>query len=173
MADYVSISGGATKSPVRPFSPEHKAGLTPHEYQTALQALQKLKTTGGVSQGVASVLGGALKDAPLTIRTGLIGSQSHESFAGGVKSDVKASIRAIGSDTVVAGSAFTKTELTGKVAGVSALSSDTIKAAGVTAASVKTDPTEAGKSAAHTITMSDKTSITLSGISTHDVIKPH
>jgi len=144
--------------------------LTAHEHQAALQALEKLKTTGSVSHGVASVLGGSLRSA-VTISTNLLGSKS-DSFAGGVKSDVKAAISAIGSDTVVAGSAFTKSELAGKGGGVSALSSDTIKAAGVTAASVKHDPAEAAKSA-HTITMPDKTSITLSGISTHDVIKPH
>jgi hypothetical protein len=83
---------------------------------------------------------------------------------------VKPAIHTIGSDTVVAGSAFSKTELTNTGAS-RALSSDTINVAGTTAASVKTALDL--KSTGHTITMPDKTSITLSGVTPHNLIKPH
>jgi len=159
MADLVTVSGGSKVGATT---------LTAHEHQAALQALNKLKTTGGVSTGVASALGGTLRSAT-TITTNLVGIKQAATFAGGVTSTVKPSISAVGSDTVVAGSAFTKTELAG-TGGKIGLSTETIKAAGVTAASVKSEPTVA-TTASHTITMSDKTSITLSGISTHDVIK--
>jgi len=168
MTDLVTIWGGG-----HGHGHGHHRGLTPFEHHAALEALEKLKAAGGVSRGVASVLGGGLRSATLKGGSNLLAAKT-DSFVGGLKSDVKASISAIGSDTVVAGSAFTKAELLGKGGAnvVSGLSADTIKAAGITAASVKNDTAET-KSAAHTITMSDKTSITLSGISTHDVIKPH
>jgi hypothetical protein len=89
-----------------------------------------------------------------------------EKFAGGVSSSVKPSVGSvIGSDTVVAGSALTKSELSTK----SGVGTETIKVEGVTAALVKNEA--ATKSAAHTIVMPDKTNITLSGISTHDLFK--
>jgi hypothetical protein len=168
MADLVTIFGGG-----HGHGHGHHSGLTAFEHQAALQALEKLKAASGVGRGVASVLGGGLRSATSKGGTNLLTAKT-ETFAGGVHSDVKASIRAIGSDTVVAGSAFTKAELLGRggTSAVGGLSADTIKAAGLTAATVKNDAAEP-KSAGHTITMSDKTSITLSGISTHDVIKPH
>ena len=156
MADLTTVHGGSTV---------HHASLSAHEHQVALQALEKLKATGGVSRGSAASLSGDLRSAVGKASSSVIIPKS-ETFAGGVSSSVKPSVAGIiGSDTVVAGSALTKTELQAK-AGVG---TETIKVAGVTAALVKNEAET--KSAAHTIVMPDKTNITLSGISTHDVFK--
>jgi len=171
MVDMATMSGGA------------KLGihsLTPAERHAAINALSKL-THSSASKGVASVFGGALKSATLsggsvhsasiktTGGTTLVAGRGADTFAGGVQSGVKPAINTIGSDTVVAGSAFGKTELT--TGGSRALSSDTINVAGTTAAGVKTAVDT--KSTGHTITMADKTSITLNGVTPHNVIKPH
>jgi hypothetical protein len=146
----------------------HHASLSPLEHQVALQALEKLKATGGVSRGSASVLSGDLRSAISKMGTQVISGKS-ETFAGGVTSSVKPAVSTIiGKDTVVAGSALTKTELAGKAGAT--VGTDTIKVEGVTAALVKNEAAQP-KSAAHTITLPDKTNITLSGISTHDVFK--
>ncbi len=157
MADLTTMSGGGSV---------HHASLTAQEHQVALQALEKLKATGGVSRGSAAALSSDLRSA--VVKTGAeVISPKSETFAGGVSSGVKPAVNTIiGSDTVVAGSALTKTELTSK-AGVGV---ETIKVEGVTAALVKNEAATKS-SAANTITMPDKTSITLSGISTHDVFK--
>lgn len=154
--------------------------LSPAERHAAITALSKL-THSTETKGVSSVFGGALKSATLrggsvhsesvktTGGTSLILGKGSDTFAGGVKSGLKPAIHTLGSDTVVAGSAFTKTELAPK--GGAGLSSDTIKIAGITAAGVKT--TIDDKSTGHTITMADKTSITLKGITPTNVHKPH
>ena len=156
------------------------ASLSPHEREAAINAISNLPTSG-VSRGVASVFGGGLKSATLSggtvteqsiksrAGTPLVAGKGADTFAGGVRSAATPSIHAIGSDTVVAGSAFTKTELS-TAGGSRALSGDTISAAGKTAAGVK-GALEV-KTAGHTITMADKTSITLNGI-THITTKPH
>lgn len=160
MADLVTVWGGSSV---------HHASLTPHEHQVALQALEKLKATGGVSRGAAAALSSDLRSAVVKVGSELIGGKSTASFAGGVTSSVKPSVSAIiGSDTVVAGSALTKAELTSKTG--TTLGTDSIKVEGVTAALVKNEAATT-KSASHTIIMPDKTNITLSGISTHDVFK--
>jgi hypothetical protein len=150
------MSGGASG---------HHASLSAHEHQVALQALEKLKATGGVSRGSAAGLHGDLRSAAAKAGTQIIHPKS-ETFAGGASSSVKPAVSSIiGRDTLVAGSGVTKAELQTK----SGAGTETIKVEGVTAALVKNEP--ASKSAAHTITMPDKTSITLSGISTHDLFK--
>ena len=160
MAELATMSGGSSF---------HHASLTAHEHQVALHALEKLKSTGGVSRGSAAVLSGDLRSAVTKAGTTLITPKHTESFAGGAASSVKPSVSSIiGSDTVVAGSALTKAELTTKKG--AAAGTETIKVEGVTAALVKHEGATT-KSAAHTITMPDKTNITLSGISTHDVFK--
>jgi hypothetical protein len=152
--------------------------LSPAERHAAISALSKL-TNSHASKGVSSVFGGGLKSATLsggsvhsasvktTAGSHLVTGRGADTFAGGVTSAAKPTIHTVGSDTVVAGSAFGKTELTAKGTG-KALSGDTINVKGTTAASVKTALDV--KSTGHTITMADKTSITLKGITPH---KPH
>lgn len=175
MADLVTVAGGAHAS---------LKSLSPAEHQAAVSALSKLASA---SPGVSSVLGGSLRSATLSggsvvhsegIKVGssslAVGSGA-DTFAGGVSS-AAAPVHTIGSDTVVAGSAFSSkidaTKSTASGAHVS-LSGDTINVAGTTAASVKSETVQDAKSAGHTITLSDKTTITLTGVSAHDVIKPH
>ena len=169
MAIMATVKGGIAHS------------LSPAERHAAITALSKL-THSTATKGVASVFGGALKSATLSggsihsqgIKTtggaNLVVGRGADTFAGGVHSGVKPAIHTIGNDTVVAGSAFGKTELSATGAGRH-MSSDTIKVAGITATGVKTAPEV--KSAGHTITMADKTSITLNGVAAHHITKPH
>jgi hypothetical protein len=170
----VSVDGGAKHG---------IASLSPAERHAAINALSKLTNASGASRGVSSVFGGALKSATLSggsvhtagvktlAGTTLVTGRGADTFAGGVRSAATPAIHAIGSDTVVAGSAFGKTELT-NAGGSRALSGDTISIAGTTAAGVKTALDV--KSTGHTITMADKTSITLTGVTAHtNVTKPH
>jgi hypothetical protein len=152
--------------------------LSAVERSAAITALSKL-TSSSSTKGLASVFGGSLKSATLKGGTvhgdaikargaSLVTGKGSDTFAGGVKSAVKPAIHTIGSDTIVAGSAFHKAELSSKPG--RALSSDTINVAGKTAAGVKASVED--KSVGHTITMADKTSITLIGVTPHN-IKPH
>jgi hypothetical protein len=170
--EMATICGGTQHYQVRAGMPT-AATLTPTERLAALSALNKLGQAYGATSGISSVLGGGLSSATLsggTVSLDKIQSIGSDTFAGGVGSGLSASINAIGSDTVVAGSAFAKGELSSTASSKSGtlnLSGDTINIAGVTAASVKTE-TPVVK-AGIKITMPDKTSITLTGISTHDL----
>lgn len=176
MADLVTVAGGAHAS---------LKSLSPAEHQAAVSALSKLASA---SPGVSSVLGGSLRSATLSggsvvhsegIKVGsssLATGSGADTFAGGVRSAAAVAHTTIGSDTVVAGSAFSsKIDATKSAASGAhvSLSGDTINVAGTTAASVKSETVQDAKSAGHTITLSDKTTITLTGVSAHDVIKPH
>ena len=82
----------------------------------------------------------------------------------------------IGSDTILGGSTRSLEHGTAHpgthALGHAGLSSDTINIAGTTAASVKAmNPNDKVK--AHTVTLGDKTKITISGLSTHDISKLH
>jgi hypothetical protein len=153
------------------------ASLTPSEHQAALNALSKLSSGAGATHGIASVLGRSLPSATLSGGTVHDVARTSESFIGGVRTGV-ATISSVGSDTVVAGSGITgKPESAGSAAAGTAhplsLSGDTINVSGSTAAGVKHEALPAGKAVGQTITLSDKTTITLTGVSPHDVTKPH
>jgi hypothetical protein len=95
---------------------------------------------------------------------------------GGARSVPTHSLANIGNDTVVSGSA---TKLGGRTVdsfgGHSAqnfvLSSDTINIKGATAEGVKATRPEDAKTSTHTVTLADKTTVTISGLSQHDVGK--
>lgn len=154
---------GATTSGIK--------SLTPQEHQSALNALSKLSTSSGATHGIASSLGATLKSATLSGGSVHDGTKSTSTFAGGAQA-ASGPITSVGSDTVVAGSGFSaKTETFGSGHTLS-VGSDTINVAGTTAAVVKHEPL-AAKASGQTITLSDKTTITLTGVSAHDVAKPH
>jgi hypothetical protein len=132
--------------------------LSAVERNAAIMALSKL-TSSSSSKGLASVFGGSLKSA--TLKGGTVHGKA-------INAGVASLATGKGSDTIVAGSAFHKAELSAKPG--RALSSDTINVAGKTAAVVKASIED--KSVGHTITMADKTSITLIGVTPH-TIKPH
>lgn len=165
MADLTTVSGGAKHG---------VSSLSPAEHKAAITALSKL-TSGGASHGVSSALSTSLRSA--TLKGGSVhsdGVRQSTSFAGGVHTGATPAFKAIGSDTVKAGSAFSSKgpQAAGSTHGLGGAGADTIKVAGVTAASVKNENAHDAK-AGHTITLSDKTTITLTGVSTHDVVKPH
>src|SRR5579862_5413135 len=106
--------------------------LSAAEHHAAVSALSKLQST----QGVASVFGGSLRSA--TLSGGTL-QQDGIKFAGGVHSGATP---AFGADHAVSGSAFSSTAEAAKAAagiGHVGLSTDTIKLAGTTAASVKSE----------------------------------
>jgi hypothetical protein len=115
-----------------------------------------------------------LRSATLSGGTVHEAGKGADTFVGGAHG-AQHPITSVGSDTVVAGSGFS-----GKIAASSpaafgaghAVGADTINVAGTTAASVKHDPA-AGKAVGQTITLSDKTTVTLTGVHSHDVTKPH
>jgi hypothetical protein len=150
--------------------------LTPHEHQAALNALARLSNVGGMGHGVASGLGVNLRSATLSGGSVHDASKGADTFVGGAHG-AQRPITSIGSDTVAAGSGFS-----GKIASSpaafgsghpAAIGADTINIAGTTAASVKHEPVVAGKAVGQTITLSDKTTITFTGVSSHDLTKPH
>jgi hypothetical protein len=160
------------------------AVLSHAEREAARSALAKLKTLGsglsshlGGSTESATVYGGsAVKTTGLSAST-LIHGQGSDTFMGGARSGPSHALANIGNDTVVSGSATT---LAGRTStehfgGHSAqhfnLNSDTINVKGVTADGIKGEHSKEAKTSAHTVTLADKTTVTISGLSQHDVGK--
>ncbi len=164
MADLVTVPGG-TKAGI--------STLSPAEHQAALHALSKLSSATSATQGVASVFGGSSLSSATLSGGSVHGKVGADTFAGGVHSGVSPAFGGIGSDTVLAGSAFSGKFETSSASGAAhpLTLSDTINVAGTTAASVKSVTGPESKTGA--LTLSDKTTITLTGISAHDVTKPH
>jgi hypothetical protein len=170
-----TVAGGAT----------HGLAVLSHaEREAAKNALAKLKSFGGGlgshlvgSTESATVYGGSsVKTTGLGAST-LIRGHGSDTFMGGSRSAPTHALANIGNDTVVSGSA---TKLggrtgTGSFGGHSAqsftLSSDTINIKGATAEGVKATRPEQVKAGTHTVTLADKTTVTISGLSQHDVGK--
>jgi hypothetical protein len=148
-----------------------------HEERLAAQnALARLKTvTGSLAPGLgassqsATLIGGALRERGL-VSTGLPHGAGSDTFIGGARG----SAMSLGNDTVLSGSSAVfdrgTNPLTAHGAGHFSLSSDTINVAGATALSVKAVQPE-DKAKSHTVTLGDKTTVTISGLSTHDITK--
>jgi hypothetical protein len=153
------------------------ASLSHTERRAAENALSKIKSAsgnlgsnlGGFGQS-ATLIGGSLKSSGLSASTLMHGVGS-DTFIGGARSSLTSSI---GSDTVVSGSAKLLNAgadtLGAHNASNFALSSDTIHVAGATALSVKAVQPE-DKVKAHSVSVGDKTTVTISGLSTHDISK--
>jgi hypothetical protein len=157
------------------------ASLTSEERLAAQIALSKI---GSGSSGIgaklgtitqsATQLGGSVKAAGMTTPALMHGSGS-DTFLGGARSSMATSI---GNDTVVSGSTVRGVAgmeaLTSHHAPNITLSSDTINVAGATAASVKAVQPDETKAKTHTLSVGDKTTVTVSGLGTHDIAKlPH
>jgi hypothetical protein len=163
--------------------------LSAAERHAAHQALAKLKSPG---TALGSHLGGAMESAtvssgsplfhgPQRVELGastLLSAQGSDTFLGGVRSIPPTSGVSIGNDTVVSGSttklgmhAASET-LANRGAQHFALSSDTINVAGATAASIQTGVAH-GTTHTHTVTLADKTTIKIAGLSAHDISKLH
>lgn len=150
--------------------------LSPKEYQAAQSALTKLKVS---ASNISSHLTGTTQSAtvssgsPVT-RTPLLHGQGSDTFIGGVRSASAASVSSIGNDTVMSGSTVGTSGQTGephRSVQQFNLSNDTVNVAGTTAAGVKADSKET--KGAHTVTLSDKTTINIAGLSQHDITKLH
>jgi hypothetical protein len=173
MAGTASLAGGVTHG---------LAHLSDSERHAAQSVLAKLKHPG---RGLASHFGGesatVSSGSSLSVRgtaalgaSTMLSARGSDTFMGGVRSAPLSGLR-VGNDTVVSGST-TKLGMHGAETNRGAqhfsLSSDTINVAGVTAAHVQTGHTAEAKGT-HTVTLSDKTTIKISGLSSHDISKLH
>jgi len=171
MVDTATVAGGA-KSVLK--------SLSPAEHHAATQALSRLEALdrGGVASylgGSATLSGGTSHVLDTTVvgsgKLGLISGIGSDTFAGGVSSAAGHAASLASTDKVAAGSAFADhgsavSSAAHSSTGLS-LSNDTINVAGVTAASVKADKPNAAHAAGTTVTMADKTTVNLIGVSTH------
>jgi hypothetical protein len=155
------------------------AHLSHAERIAAHSALSKLSSkAGGLGSHLGSItqsatlMGGSHK-APVAGTSSLAYGSGSDTFVGGARSSF-----AIGNDTVVSGSSHLAgrgvggLDVTGAhTVGNFALSSDTINIAGATASGVKAVRPEDANTKAHTVTLADKTTVTITGLSSHDVSK--
>jgi hypothetical protein len=153
------------------------AALSHSELQAAQHALSKIATsTGGLGHTLGSLsqnataIGGSLRASALQVPSFLQGSAS-DTFVGGARSSL---ISSLTTDSIVSGSAKLVDNTLGVLGthnvGSFALSMDSINIAGATALSVKTLEPESNAKA-HTVSVGDKTTITINGLSAHDISK--
>jgi hypothetical protein len=157
------------------------ATLSHSEFQAAQHALSRIASgtgtlgskLGGLANGAthnATSIGGSFRAQ--TLRTpSLLPGTGRDTYFGGARSSA---IAGVGNDTIVGGSAKfpagSLEALSGHTAKNFALGVDTINIAGTTALSVKSlDPSTIVKG--HTVSVGDKTTITINGLSTHDISK--
>jgi len=155
MAISATVSGGA----------QHGASILTHAQhvvaQNALDRLNALKPTS------ATVFGG-VKSSGLG-GPNLVHGQGNDTFLSGARAVSTHALANIGNDTVVSGSAANPGHMKpeghlGHSVPNFSLSSDTIKGA----------HQEGTTTTSHTIALSDKTKVTISGLTHHDVSKlPH
>lgn len=153
------------------------ATLSQSELQAAQHALSKIASkSGGLGANLSSlsqsatVIGGSLRANALQA-PGILHGSGNDTFLGGARTSA---ISNIGTDTIIGGSAKGVDTTLGGVGthnvGSFALSVDTISIAGTTALSVKAlEPDATAKG--HTVSVGDKTTVTISGLSTHDISK--
>lgn len=149
--------------------------LTQAEHAAAQSALSKLVPTGTVTPTVLAKVAVSTPKLPplknLQAGTGLVAGSGSDTYAGGVAT-AQHSLASFASDTVVGGSTGVRLASVGHTAAAFTLSSDTINVAGATAAAVKAlDPTS-GQHVTQTITLSDSTTVKITGVHSHHVIKP-
>jgi hypothetical protein len=165
-----SVASGAKHGP---------SVLSHAERAVAQNALDRLKLSmnkpglHSSSASSATVFGG-VKSAKLG-GSSLIHGQGNDTFMGGARSVSTHALANIGNDTVVSGSA-TGGHMPPEAHGAHtiqnfSLNSDTINVKGATAEGVKGTHQEGATTSSHTITLSDKTTVTVSGLSHHDMGK--
>lgn len=142
--------------------------LTATEHAAVQSALAKLAPAGTTT---TTNLTGGSTTLPLlktfSAGSGLVAGAGNDTYAGGVSS-ANLSLSTFASDTVIGGSSAV-TPAVGHSGAALQLSADTISVTGATASGVKAlDPAQVP--AGHTITLSDKTTLNITGVS-HD-IKP-
>ena len=156
------------------------ATLSPAERVAAQNALTKLKSAGGgvgqpsgVSAPNATVYSGSAVKPGALGAPSLLHGQGSDTFMGGARGLSIHLAANIGTDTVVSGSATTfggRTSAADAVRGGHgsqnfSLSADTVNVAGVTAEQVMAEHQQGAVGNSQTITLADKTTITVSGLS--------
>jgi hypothetical protein len=163
------------------------ATLSHAEREAAQHALAKLRSLGG---GLGAHSGGSVQSA--TVYSGssaksvglgaptLIHGQGSDTFIGGARNAPAKAAANIGRDTVVSGSASAfggrasiADPLGSHAAHNLSLSSDTVNVAGLTAEAVKAAHPHDAVTKAHTVTLADKTTVTIAGLSQQDIAKLH
>jgi hypothetical protein len=155
--------------------------LSHAERMAAHNALSKLSSKSGAlgshlgtASQSATLLGGSVKAFSFGTSS-LVHGAGNDTFVGGARSAFPVGA---GSDTVLSGSTHGQgRSATGlnvadaHTVGHFTLSSDTINLAGATATSVKAVRPEEANTKSHTVTLADKTTVTITGLSSHDVAK--
>jgi hypothetical protein len=150
------------------------AVLSQAEREAAQKALAKLTSPGaGLGSNLSAITGSATVSSGLVAKstgTGaptLLHGQANDTMVGGAGSALTPATA--GSDTVVGGSASQPSASgpVGPQSGSITLSADTVNVAGATAESVKA--AQSAAASARTITLKDKTTVTISGVSGHDI----
>jgi hypothetical protein len=169
MTGMATVAGGV----------KHGTAVLSHAERSAaentLAKLNKSMSTIGSHLGAASatVIGG-VKAAGLGVSR-LIQGHGSDTFMGGVRSSSTHALANIGNDTVVGGSSAIGRSLADAQAGHGAhgftLNTDTISVKGATAEGIKALQPEGKTVGSHTITLSDKTTVTIAGLSKHDIGK--
>jgi hypothetical protein len=162
MAGLSTVQGGVQHVAVRsPLTGAEKAAV-----QAALTKLSGSGASGALATHV-SATGGTLPYASLkTITKGVLTGLGQDTFAGGI-SGGRVALTRFPSDSVVGGSAAKAPVLGSGVR----LSAESIGLKGVTAAGVKAIDPNVGLALTHTVTLTDKTTLTITGVHGH-VIKP-
>ena len=172
MIGSASVSGGA-KHGVSVLSHAERAVA-----QNALDRLNSSKGRAGLHTGSptssATVFGG-VKSGALG-GPSLVHGQGNDTFMGGARSLSTHALANIGNDTVVSGSATHGSHTPAEARGAHtmhnfSLNSDTISVKGATAESFKGTEHDGKTASTHTITLSDKTTVTVAGLSHHDMGK--
>ncbi len=150
---------------------KHGLAVLSHTERTAAEnALTKLHGLNPGSATSATVFGG--------VKTGLSAStliqgRGSDTFLGGARNVSTHALSNVGNDTVVSGSATAGRSDVHNAHSFS-LNSDTINIKGVTAEGVQHLQPQGTATGSHTITLADKTTVTVAGLSQHDVGKlPH
>jgi Ca2+-binding RTX toxin-like protein len=138
-------------------------GLSSAEHQAAQDALAKL---GGKVPDAWSGANRTSALKPLHAGSGLVAGHGHDTFAGGGSGLLPAHFA---SDTVAGASAGDLPPAHGS--SVFHLSAETINVAGATAAGVKAQHPHVAHHASHTITLTDKTTLNITGVPSHHIVK--
>jgi hypothetical protein len=128
----------------------------------------------GSAAASATVFGG-VKSGHLG-GTALIHGQGNDTFMGGARSISTHALANIGNDTVVSGSQSHGGHAAPEAHGARSvqsfnLNNDTISVKGRTAEGVKDTRPDGKAASTHTITLADKTTVTVAGLSHHDMGK--
>lgn len=163
MVGMATIAGGT----------KHGLAVLSHAERSAAEnALSRLGRQHAGSASVSATVFGGVKASGLST-TSLVHGQGNDTFLGGARSTSTHALANIGNDTVLSGSATANHPTPEGRAQSFSLSSDTISVKGATAEGVKSVHPQTS-TGSHTITLADKTTVTISGLSKHDISKlPH